>query len=447
MGADPDQVEAALVAAQNCYENTDWEHDVSARIAVLERMANYLATDEIIDIIARADSVTTGAVIGLSRKLAGMLPVMFHQAVQVLRHSGLSETRPGKLGDVTCFRRPWGPALLISPWNGPTPIGGHKLASVIAAGAPVLVKPSVWTPHSAIVMAKAAHHAGAPEGAVNLVMGDRNSVRPMLNDHRVKAVSFTGGVGGGRAVALACAEDFKPAQLELGGNNALIVLDGADLDKVAEGIVYGLANLNGQWCRALGRVLVPRNLKTTLLDKVLLQLAEVKLGSSMDETSQMGPQAHQRQYEDVLRAIDTLKYQGGTVHAVTAMPELSGYFVPPTLIDGCKPEDTLHENFGPVAVLHTYSTEAEAIQLANAPPYGLAGYVYGPEENALRFATNMRTGGVKVNGYSLLSLRPDFPRGAWGLSGLGEEGGWESIRFFTGARVVGVSPQDRLGTS
>ena len=445
MGVSLEGASAALDYADTCYRETDWERDIPARITALNSMADYLAVPESIDTIARSDALTTGVVIGTTRKLANMLPILFRHAADMLEAGLLEETRAGPLGDVTCFRRAWGPALLISPWNGPTPIGAHKLASAIAAGSPAIIKPSVWTPHSAIIMAKAAHAAGLSKGAVNLVMGDRNSARTLLYDPRIKAVSFTGGKGGGQAVAKACADTFRPTQLELGGNNALVVLEGADLDRAAAGIVFGLANLNGQWCRALGRILVHAPLKAALLDKVMERLSVLKLGASTDPNSEMGPQAHIKQYEDIKRAIERLTHRGGHALSVTQLPELDGYFVAPTIIDGCRPEDTRDENFGPVAVIHTFDTEAQALQLANDPPFGLAGYVYGPQEGALKFAREMRTGSVKVNGYSLLALRGDFPRGAWEQSGLGEEGGRESILFFTGSRVVGVSPQDKLG--
>jgi acyl-CoA reductase-like NAD-dependent aldehyde dehydrogenase len=308
-----------------------------------------------------------------------------------------------------------------------------------------LVKPSTWTPHSALAMFEAIHAIGLPLGAASLLMGDRHVIAPILNDARVKAVSFTGGLSGGRAVARACADDFKPTQLELGGNNALVVLDGADLEAAATGIVFGLVNLNGQWCRALGRVIVAAPLKSKLLDLVLEKLSAVRLGNSLSEESQMGPQAHIRQYEDVLAAIESLNAKGGRIHAPTPLPQDDGYFIGPTLIDGCAPEDTRHETFGPVAAIHTFETEAEALHLANDPPFGLAGYVFGPQDHAMAFGQRMRTGGVKVNGYSLMALDGDLPRGAWALSGLGEEGRRETVQFFTGASVVGVSQQDPLG--
>jgi acyl-CoA reductase-like NAD-dependent aldehyde dehydrogenase len=445
MGADADTVETALSTADSCWQKGDWERDHEGRAAALDAIATTLENPAMLERIAIADSLTTGVVIGLSRKLTRMVPFLFRGAAQVIRDGDLAEAAQGANGPIEYFRRPWGPALLISPWNGPTPIGGHKIASALAAGAPALTKPSVWTPHSSLIMAEAIHAAGVPPGAFSLLMGDRNSVSAMLNDGRVKAVSFTGGLSGGRAVARACADEFKPTQMELGGNNALVVLEGADIDAAAEGIVFGLANLNGQWCRALGRVIVHAALKTKLLDAVLERLAALKLGDSLDPASQMGPQAHVRQYDDVLAAIEGLKAKGGTALSATPLPEMPGYFIAPTLIDGCAPDDTLHETFGPVAAIHSFETEAEALTLANQPPFGLAGYVFGPEATALAFAREIRTGGVKVNGYSLLALNGDFPRGAWALSGLGEEGRRETVHFFTGARVVGVSQQDRLG--
>lgn len=444
-GADADTVKAALQSAHACHQAGDWERDHVGRAAALDRIADHLSDPERLEAIAIADSLTTGVVLGLSRRLTRMVPFLFRGAAQVIREGMLSQTVDGPRGPVEHFRRPWGPALLISPWNGPTPIGGHKLASALAAGAPALVKPSVWTPHSALMMFEAIAAVGIPDGAAALLMGDRSVIAPMLNDARVAAVSFTGGLSGGRAVARACADDFKPTQMELGGNNALVVLEGADIEAAAEGIVFGLANLNGQWCRALGRVIVARPLKAALIDAVTRRLGDLKLGSSLADASQMGPQAHERQYADVLAAIEGFEAQGATALAPAAKPALPGFFVPPTLIDGADPHATLHETFGPVAAIHPFDTEAEALRLANDPPFGLAGYVYGPEDHALAFAREMRTGGVKVNGYSLMALNGDLPRGAWALSGLGEEGRRETALFFTGARVVGVSPQDVLG--
>lgn len=443
----PAQIECALTAANNAYQAGEWENTPAAeRADVLEKIADELQQEHYAKSISHADALTTGAIIRTTRKMAQLVPLVFRQAAQFIRSGGLEQRLPGPLGDVEYFRRPWGPALLISPWNGPTAIGSHKIASALAAGAPCIMKPSEWAPHSAIIMAQAIHKVGLPKGTFQLTCGNRTIGSQMVEDDRIKSISFTGGLAGGRAVARACADRFVPTQLELGGNNQLVVLEDADLDKAAEGIAYGLTNLNAQWCRALGRVIVHESMKQTLLDKCLERLADIRLGHSLDEASDMGPMVHRGQYDLVLSEIERLKSKGGIQLSSTPVPDLPGYFIAPTLLDGCSPADTREEIFGPVASIHTYQTEAEALALANGTELGLAGYVYGEDETrAFAFARQMRTGGVKINGYSLLSLGHNAPRGAWGLSGIGEEGHTQSIEFFTGARVVGVSPQDALG--
>ncbi|MEH6580343.1 MAG: aldehyde dehydrogenase family protein [Halioglobus sp.] len=445
LACSPEQLETALVAADTAYNTGTWENTAPVeRANVLERIADELESPEVCERIAYADAITTGAVIHVTRKMAALAPYVFRGAAQFIREGNLEQRLPGKLGDVEYFRRPWGPALLVSPWNGPTAIGSHKIASALAAGAPCIIKPSEWAPHSALVMADIIHRADLPRGTFQLTCGNRHSGGQLVDDPRIKSISFTGGTAGGRAIARACAENFRPTQLELGGNNPLVVFSDADLDLAATGICYGLSNLNAQWCRALGRVLVHHSVKEQLLQRVETQLASIQLGHSLDETSDMGPLIHQAQYDSVRAEIQRLRDAGGELIQSTPMPDLPGYFVAPTLVDGCQTSDTEEEIFGPVACVHTFNSDDEALQLANATEYGLAAYVYsGNEERAFNFGRQLRTGGVKINGYSLLSLS-SAPRGAWGISGLGEEGTADSIEFFTGARTLGLSPQDKI---
>jgi len=447
MSCSPERVEAALAAAHAAYEAGEWENTpATERADILDRIADRLAQPALRERIAVADAITTGAIINTTRRMAQLAPVIFRSAASYIRDGNLAQALPGKAGAVEYLRRPWGPALLVSPWNGPTAIGSHKIASALAAGAPCIMKPSEWAPHSALLMAAAIHAQGLPRGTFQLTCGSRHIGGQMVGDARIKSISFTGGTAGGRVIAEACARSFKPTQLELGGNNPLVVFEDADLEQAAIGITYGLTNLNAQWCRALGRVLVQRSVKDALLERVRQQLAAIRLGHSLDENSDMGPLIHQQQYESVLAEVERLRSLGGRVIQATPLPDLGGYFVPPTLVDGCEPADTIEEIFGPVATVHSFDTEAQALQLANGTPYGLAAYVYsGNQQRAFDFGRRIRTGSVKINGYSLLSLSPNAPRGAWGLSGLGEEGTCQSIDFFTGARVVGVSPQDPLG--
>jgi acyl-CoA reductase-like NAD-dependent aldehyde dehydrogenase len=442
-----EQVEQALQASADAYEAGVWENTPSReRAEVLDAIAQELSKTHYIEAISRADALTTGAPIRTTLKMAQLAPLVFKGAAQSIRAGLLESKVPGPTVDVDYFRSPWGPSLLISPWNGPTAIGSHKIASALAAGAPCIIKPSEWAPHSAVLMAQAIATVGLPKGVFQLTCGSRHIGAQMVNDSRIKAISFTGGLNGGRAIARAAADQFVPTQLELGGNNQLLVLQDADLEKAAMGIAYGLSNLNGQWCRALGRVIVHEDQKQTLIKRVLDILSTLSLGHSLSDATDMGPMVNRGQYESVLADIEKLKALGGQVLQSTALPDLKGYFIPPTLIDGCSPDDTREEIFGPVACVHTYRTPEEALALANGTELGLAGYVYGEDlEKATAFAKAMRTGGVKINGYSLLSIGQNTPRSAWGLSGLGEEGQTQSIEFFTGARVVGVSPQDPLG--
>ncbi len=232
---------------------------------------------------------------------------------------------------------------------------------------------------------------------------------------------------------------MKPAQLELGGNNPMIVLDDADVDAAAAGVVAGLTTMNGQWCRALGRLLVHRDVMGALVERVCAALADVRLGSSLDLDSRMGPLVHERHRDAVAAAVDALVAAGGTALQPTPMPDLPGSFYPPTLVTGVAPEAALEEIFGPVATVHPFDTDDEAVSLANQTPFGLACYVFGDEARALAVGERVRAGTVKVNGVGLLSLHPLAPRPAWGLSGLGDEGARETLEFFRGTRVIGVA--------
>jgi acyl-CoA reductase-like NAD-dependent aldehyde dehydrogenase len=445
LACSPQQIETALQSADAAHQLAAWENTPSIeRASILDTIADALARPETCERIAYADAITTGAVIGVTEKMAALSPFIFRAAAQFIREGNLEQRLPGKRGEVEYFRRPWGPALLINPWNGPTAIGAHKIASALAAGAPCIIKPSEWAPHSVLIIADIIQQLGLPTGTFQLTCGNHSTGGIMIDDARIKSISFTGGTAGGRVVARACADDFRPTQLELGGSNPLVVFADADLEQAAIGICYGISNLNAQWCRALGRVLVHHSVKDKLLRRVEVNFSKIRLGHSLDQSSDMGPLIHQAHFDDVQAQIQHLQAAGGELIQSTIMPDLPGYFIPPTLIDGCKPQDTTEEIFGPVASIHTFESDEEALRLANGTAYGLAAYVYSQNrERAYTFSRRINASSIKINGYSLLSLS-SAPRGAWGKSGLGEEGTRASIEFFTGARTVGLSPQDKI---
>jgi acyl-CoA reductase-like NAD-dependent aldehyde dehydrogenase len=228
-------------------------------------------------------------------------------------------------------------------------------------------------------------------------------------------------------------------QLELGGHNALVVLDDADADMAAAAVVGLLTTLNGQWCRALGRLLLPRSRADELLERALDALSEVALGPALDPASEMGPIVHSAHLSLLHERLAELLSAGGTPHATTPTPDGPGNYLAPTLVTGVAPDDALHEVFGPIATVHTYTDDDDAVALANGTPYGLEAYVVGSDlDRATTFGRRLRAGGVKINGVSPLSLNLMAPRPAWGLSGFGDEGTVETITFFTGQQVVGV---------
>lgn len=428
-------LERAVAAAQRVHESQTWSGLSAAdRADALERFADALAPR--CEEVARLESLTTGAPITQTAMLSFIVHAAFRLVAEQLRSGLLTRTFDGPAGDVEVRRLPLGPALCLVPWNAPAPMAAHKVASALGAGCPVILKPSEMAPHGSGALADAAVEIGLPPGLFQLVHGDVSVGQALVDDPRIRAVSFTGGLAGGRAIAAASVESLRPVQLELGGHNPLVVMPDADPSTVAAAVVGLMTTLNGQWCRSLGRLVVPASAADAVLDACLAALAEVQLGHSLSPDSQMGPIVHSGHLAHLQSAISSL---GGKAHGSTPLPELGGSFLAPTLVTGVASADSLHEVFGPVATVHTYESADEAVALANGTPYGLEGYVVGTDtEAAMAVARRVRAGGVKVNGVSPLSLHLMAPRPAWGLSGLGTEGTVETITFFTGEQVVGV---------
>eukprot|EP00004_Rigifila_ramosa_P024199 TRINITY_DN6946_c0_g1_i1.p1 TRINITY_DN6946_c0_g1~~TRINITY_DN6946_c0_g1_i1.p1 ORF type:complete len:608 (-),score=145.05 TRINITY_DN6946_c0_g1_i1:40-1632(-) len=434
-------VDRAIAAAHRVHTSGIWANTPPAeRAAILNKIADALGPH--VEEIARLDAATTGAIVKFTSIVAMIVQWAFRLAAgEIARLGTKSEMMSDEWGRVDVHRKPLGPAVCIAPWNAPSGISAHKVASALAAGCPCILKPSEFTPHSVHFLIEACRAAGLPDGVFQLVHGGAEVGAQLVGDARVRAVSFTGGLIGGRAVAAACARDFKPAQLELGGNNCMVVFEDADVDAVAEAVVAGLTSLNGQWCRALGRLIVHGSLEKRVVAAALERLAKVRVGHSLDPEAQMGPLVHARHRELVAKSLAELVAKGGKAHSTTPLPSEygEGFFFAPTLVTGLKSSQTLEEIFGPVAAVHTFSSEAEALAMANEAPFGLGGYVFGSdEERCRRFAEQMSTGEVKINGVVMMSPHIMAPRPAWNLSGMGTEGTTETFEFFRGSRVVAV---------
>jgi acyl-CoA reductase-like NAD-dependent aldehyde dehydrogenase len=438
LASDSAQVAQAVSSADRAQQSGEWlALGVEHRAEALQRVAAELEVRGAE--LALEDARQTGVIISLTEQFARVCAGAFRGAAALLLEIPSQETLPGPHGDLILERLPLGVAAVIGPWNAPSGIACHKLASALAAGCATILKPSEWAPGSAQVIAEAVAAAALPSGVFQLLHGDGETGAQLVAAERVAAVSFTGGLQGGRAVARACAEGIKPAQLELGGNNPLLVLEDADVEAAACGIVTAMTTLNGQWCRALGRLLVHSSLEEELLETVTAKLDEVVIGSSLSPLSEMGPLVHRGHLEHVEAALERFADLSGEVRRYGVLPALGGWFMQPSLVHGLQPEQTLEEVFGPVSVVHSFTSDEEAVVLANQTPYGLAAYVYGEESHAWRVARGIRTGITKINGVSLLNLNPAAPRPAWGLSGLGDEGSRETFEFFRGSRLTGVA--------
>ena len=440
LATDDANIEKALAAAQNVHESVIWSAmPIDERCAYLAEFS--AALDKRKDEIARLEALTTGVCINLTTMFQIIVSGAWHLANEQLKSGWTLAKHAGFTGrEVEVHRKPLGVALALVPWNAPAPMAAHKIANSLAAGCPTILKPTEWSPNGSDIFAEAAHEAKLPKGVFQIVHGGPEVGGKLVKDSRIRAVSFTGGLSGGRAIARECAFEMKPAQLELGGNNSVLILEDADLDKSADGVINLMTQLNGQWCRALGRLLVHESIAEKLLETVLAKMEGLKIGDSLSFETAMGPMVHSLHLAKIKNQLNELIAKGGTAHSSAKLPaDLDGNFIAPTLVTGVSSANAQDEIFGPIGTVHTFKTNDEAVKLANGTPYGLEAYVFGNDENrALEIARQIRAGGVKVNGSTVLSLSLFAPRGAWGLSGLTDEGTIETFQFFCGTQVVGV---------
>lgn len=438
----PDDVERALRHAESVYDVGRWDEDARReRAEMLERVATLLEGRS--EDIARADALTSGTPISFTRTVASFLPYRIRASAADLVNIPRVTALEAGGRDVRLYKVPWGPAAILTPWNGPSFIPAAKVVSAVAAGCPVILKPSEHAPASAQIVAECFVEAGLPSGALQLVHGTGEVGALLTSDPRIKVVSFTGGPGAGRTIARAGAEDFKVLQLELGGNNPVIVLDDADVDVTADGILEGMTKLNGQWCEGPGKVLAPRGLVDPLVDALSERIAKLVVGHSLDESSQVGPISNRAHFATLRSRVDGLRDLGATIHQPAQVPELGGLFMSPTVAVGADPEKATAELFGPLVSVHAVESADEALRIANATPSGLDAYVFGTDtDRAIEVGSRIVAGEVRVNGAKVADLGDDSAQSFWGPSGIGGHGPNESVRVFCGDRVVGVDSPD-----
>jgi betaine-aldehyde dehydrogenase len=318
-----------------------------------------------------------------------------------------------------------------------------KVAMALAAGCPVLLKPPEWAPLGCNLLADAIHRADLPAGVFQMVHGGPATGAVLTTDGRVRAISYTGSLGGGRAIARAAAEHFPALQLELGGNNPAIVRADADIDATAAALASGIVKLNGQWCEAPGKVLVASSRHDELVDALRDHLGRWHIGHHLDDVTQVGPLSHEAHRTRLDTQMVALEAIGGEQLLAGDLPDLPGWFWAPRLVVAAAASACVDELFGPVVTIHPVDDDESSVAAANDTPFGLAAYVFSTDLDAAQaLGRRIRFGEVKINGTSVIDLTPTSTQSFWGLSGIGGHGNAEVFRSFTGSQIVGVDHTD-----
>jgi betaine-aldehyde dehydrogenase len=434
-------VERAIAAAARDHAAGAWaDRSVDDRVTLLLDLANRL--DGLTDAFTLADAIDSGVPVGVTAMFATALSDVVRDAATRAPTTLAERVLSSPGGDAHMARMPWGPAAVLAPFNAPAFTAVKKTAYALAAGCPVLLKPSPHAPHAAnllaALLAETIEAYGAPRALFQLVHGDADVGAQLASDQRVRCLTFTGSRGAGHAVASAAAGDLKALQLECGSNNPAIVRADADVQMTADALVMGFTKLNGQWCERPGTVFVNRILYDLLVESLLDGIERLRPGSCLDVDTTFGPQANRRQAQGVDDAVQRLERRGATARALFTDRAPRGCFRRPTVITGADPADATDEIFGPVIVIHAVPDDAGALELAGRLEAGLAAYVFTSDIDAgVAMGRRIAAGEVKINGTSVLDLSPDSTQGFWTGSGIGGHGNADLLRFFTGTRIVG----------
>lgn len=434
--SDGRDVARAVEAAQRAFPA--WRalsHDARSRL--LWKLADRIEAE--LDSLARDESTDNGKPVSVARTVdiprASANFRFFSQALS--QFASEAHAAPPEMVNYTT-RDPIGVVGCISPWNLPLYLFTWKIAPALAAGNTVVAKPSEVTPLTAYRLARLVNEVGFPPGVLNIVHGLGPKVGAALVEHpAVKAISFTGGTKTGAEIARVAAPQFKKLSLELGGKNPTIILDDAEPEEAINGALRAAFSNQGQICLCGSRILIARPLYARVRDALVARANALTLGDPQDPSTQQGALVSAAHLDKVLSYVALARQEGGTVlcggERVTVPGRCQeGYFLRPTLIEGlpasCRTNQ--EEIFGPVATLLPFDSDEEAVALANSTPYGLSASVWGGDTRRChRVAHALDAGIVWVNTWMLRDLRTPF--GGVKQSGVGREGGFEALRFFT----------------
>ena len=348
-------------------------------------------------------------------------------------------------------RMPIGVVGLITPWNFPMAIPSWKLFPALVAGNTCVIKPAEDTPLSTYNLVQTLVDAGLPAGVVNIVSGEGPAAgQPLVEHPDVRAVSFTGSSEVGSLVAQRAAVGFKPVSLEMGGKNAQIVLNDANLDLALDGALWGAFGTTGQRCTATSRILLQKGIRAEFTEKFVARAKKLKVGNGLDESVEVGPQVNASQIETSRRYVEIAKSEGAHLLAggfpLAGGPYAHGTFFEPTVFGGVKPSMRIarEEVFGPVVSLIEFDTFEQAIEIANAIDYGLSTALYTRDVNRAFTAIRDLEAGITYINAPTIGAEVHLPFGGVKQTGNGHREGLGAIEFFTTWKAVYVDYSDKL---
>lgn len=347
------------------------------------------------------------------------------------------------VSEAQLVHEPLGIILAIEPWNFPYYQIARIMAPQLAAGNVILLKHASNVPQSAAAFEKLMQETGLPAGCFQNLYATRGQIETIINDPRVQGVALTGSEGAGALVAAQAGRALKKSTMELGGADAFIVLDDADLDKAVKWAVFGRHWNGGQVCCSSKRIIVHESIHDEFVRRYTEGVAQLKAGDPMEASTTLAPLSSQQAADDVRRWIDEAVAHGATATVIGAEVPRQGAFVRPVLLTGVKPGNPVyhHEFFGPVSMIFKVKDEDEAIRLANDSPFGLGGSVFTQDiERGKRVAAQISTGMVYINHPT--AVKADLPFGGIRRSGYGRELIGLGLKEFVNHKLVGVTDID-----
>ena len=437
--SDLTDVNQAVSAAQQAF--AEWSStSVAERSRVMTKIADLI--DANLERLAKAESLDNGKPVWLAKKVdiprASSNMRFFAQAITQFSTAAHEMTNAINY----TLREPLGVVGTISPWNLPLYLFTWKIAPALAAGNCVIAKPSEVTPMTAFLLSELCIEAGLPAGVFNIVHGDGLKVGAEISKHpKIKAISFTGSTRVGAEIAKVAAPVFKKVSLEMGGKNPNIIFADCDYDKMLKTTLHSSFANQGQICLCGSRIFIERAIYEKFKTDFVSRTAALKVGHPTDEKVNLGAIVSKPHYEKILSYIELAKEEGGTIltggKAVHPLGYENGWYIAPTIIEGlpyaCRTNQ--EEIFGPVVTIMPFDTEEEVLTYANSTVYGLSSTLWTENlSRANRMTKQIDAGIIWVNTWLLRDLRTPF--GGVKNSGVGREGGFEALRFFTEPKNV-----------